>query len=205
MKKKTNDQILSELITEGNKYSFENNSYYTYGEAFSRSTTDFLSWISKVENYILSNYDESSGPYKMLISVDRSKFSGYYEYEFEPELTKLKGAIKSCKNLAPNKLKSSNPIIDLIKNPIFWTVLVFVGGASYKFGFDNGNTKYESEKIELSEKNKVLKDSLTQSKVNLKILKSMQNKIPTNDSITNIIVALRISCNLFFQPHHLKH
>ena len=102
----------------------------------------------------------------MLTSVDRSKFSGYYE--FEPKLTKLKGAIKSCENLVPNKSKSSNSVIELLKNPIFWTVLVFVGGASYKFGFDNGNTKYENEKIELSEKNKVLKDSLTTVKSQLK-------------------------------------
>lgn len=104
----------------------------------------------------------------MLISVDRSKFNGYYKYEFEPELTKLKGAIKSCENFTPNRLKSSNQIIELLKSPLFWTILVFVGGASYKLGFDNGNTKYESEKIELGQKNKVLGDSLILMKNQLK-------------------------------------
>ncbi|WP_343658839.1 hypothetical protein [Chryseobacterium sp.] len=156
------------MIIEGNKYNFENNSYSAYGEVYSRSTTDFLSWISKVENYITSNYNESSGPYRMLISVNKKKFNGYYDYEFEPELTKLKGAIKSCENLPPNKLKSSNQIIELLKSPLFWTILVFVGGTSYKLGFDNGNTKYDSEKIELNQKNKVLGDSLLLIKDQLK-------------------------------------
>ena len=167
MKKIKNDLIVSELIEEGNKYNFENNKYYAHGDVFSQATTEFLSWVSKVDNYISSNYDETSGPYKMLISVNKSKFNGYYQSEFEAELTKLKGAIKSCENLKPNKIKPSDKITDLIKNPLFWAILVCVIGASYKLGFDNGNTKYENQKIELSENNKVLRDSISHLNIQL--------------------------------------
>lgn len=56
-----NEQILSDLIKEGNKFNFENNIYFDYGEVYSRSRTDFLSWILQVENDISSNYDELIG------------------------------------------------------------------------------------------------------------------------------------------------
>ena len=137
MNKTKNDLIVSALIDEGNKYDFDNNKYYAYGEVFSRATTEFLSWVSKVEDFISSNYSESSGPYKMLQSVNKAKFSGYYKYEFDAELTKLKGAIKSCENLKPNRITTGDKIIELIKNPFFWTVLVIGISASYKLGFDN--------------------------------------------------------------------
>ena len=161
---------VTELIIEGNQYSSENNKKYAHGEFYSDATTEFLAWISKVENYIYTNFDENSGPYKMIQSADKSKFSGYYLTQFDRELLKFKGAIKSCESLKPNKSKNENQILSLIRNPFFWTTLVILISGAYKLGFDNGNSKFDIEKQEFNEKNKVLRDSIN-------ILKSKTNKI----------------------------
>lgn len=157
---------IDELINEGNQFNFENNKKFFYDQFYSEATPEFLSWVSKVEDYIVSNYNESSGPYNMLSSVKKSKFSGYYQSEFETEFNKLKGAINSCKSLKPNKKsqRSDNLIISLITNPIFWTVLVVVAGTAYKLGNDNGVTKFDSEKILLEKENTLYKDSMNSLK-----------------------------------------
>ena len=104
----------------------------------------------------------------------QKKFSGYYQSEFETEFTKLKGAIKSCENLKPNKrVQENNHIISLIKNPIFWTVIVVLIGASYKLGFDNGNSRFDNEKNELNKENIKLNDSI----------QKLNNVITKKDSI----------------------
>lgn len=152
---------LDDLINEGSQYSFDNNKKYSYDQYYSHATPDLLAWVSKVEDYIRTNFDENSGPLKMLDSVKKQKFSGSYQSEFETELVKLKGAIKSCKNLKPNKKTSDTIIISLIKNPLFWTILTVVIGAAYKLGYDNGVAKYDNEKNELSKQNAAYKDSIT--------------------------------------------
>ena len=62
--------------------------------------------------------------------------------------------------IKPNKNKHDNQILNLIKNPLFWTVLVVVIGATYKLGYDNGIAKFDNEKIELKNINKSYKDSM---------------------------------------------
>lgn len=157
---KNKNLYITELIKEGDNYSSENNKKIAHGQYLSDASTEFLSWISKVEDYIYTNFDENSGPYKMLQSANKSKFSGDYLSEFDRELAKFKGAIKSCETLKPNKSKSENLIISLIKNPFFWTVLVITIGGAYKLGFDNGNSKFDTEKQEFKDRNKILNDSI---------------------------------------------
>lgn len=144
------NNILNNIIDEGDRLSFDNNKKIStnVGGFYSEATDDLMSWISKVEDYIRSNYSENSGPYKMLESVSKEKFNGYFKSEFDIELTKLKGAIKSCSSVTPNKKKDDNFVFALIKNPLFWTVMVVVIGASYKLGYDNGTSKFDNEKIE---------------------------------------------------------
>lgn len=144
------NNVLDIIIAEGDRLNFDNNKTRSKvdGRFYSKATDDLMSWISKVEDYIRSNYDENSGPYKMLESVRKEKFSGHYEWEFDTEITKLKGAIKSCSNVTPNKKKDDNPVIALIKNPLFWTIIGVVIAASYTLGYDNGKSKFDNEKIE---------------------------------------------------------
>lgn len=163
---------LDDLIEEGNKYTAQNNSYNNSGIIFSRATPEFLSWVSKVDDYIRSNYDENSGPYKLIETLKREKLSGHYLSELETELAKLKGAIASCKNVKPNKkiAKEDNLIISLIKNYIFWTVLVVVCGGAYKLGHDNGVSKFDKNMIELNKENELFKTE------NAKLEKNIQSK-----------------------------
>ena len=168
---KKNNPNVSELINEGNTFSNANNRKISHNQYFSDATPEFLSWVSKVENYIYTNFDENSGPYRLLQSVDKSKFSGYYLSEFDRELSKLKGAIKSCETLKPNKSNKENQIISLIKNPFFWGTLVVLIDGSYKLGFDNGNSKFDIEKNDLKDKNENLNDSMKILKNEIEVLK----------------------------------
>lgn len=151
---------LNELIDEGTRFNFENNSEISHRESFSHASPEFLAWISKVENYIYSNFEENSGPCRMLNSVKKNKFNGFAQSDFEIEFNKLKGAIKSCISLTPNKKSPENIILSLIKNPIFWSVLVVVIGAAYKLGCDIGLAKFDNEKIEIKKQNTLYRDSL---------------------------------------------
>lgn len=164
------NKIVEDLINEGNSYSFENNKKYSHGECYSQATPEFMSWVSKVDDYISCNYNEKSGPVKLLNSLDRRKFTGYYKNEFETESTKVKAAIDSCRHLMPNIIKSDNYILALTKNPAFWTVLVVVIGGAYKFGYDNGVSKFDKEKIELNSENIIQREkiNLLEKKLRLK-------------------------------------
>lgn len=162
MNKKLKDK-LNNLIEESKNISFANNSYSSQNEIFSRPSNELLSWVSKVEDFILSNYDEKSGPYKLFETFDRNKLTGYYQSDFDQNITKLIAVLKSCEQIEPNKKntsKNENIIISLITNYLFWTVLVVAVGASYKLGYDNGNVKFEKDKIEINEENYKLKKEL---------------------------------------------
>lgn len=151
---KQKKETVSRLIEEGQTYTFENNrkrSSYD-GNYYSEATDDLISWIAKVENFITTNFSKTSGPYKMMESVDKKKFSGYYEGEFRTELTKIKGAIKSCLDLQTNSDTKFDAIISLLKNIYFWTTLVIISGGAYKLGYDNGHSKVYETTYELNKK-----------------------------------------------------
>jgi len=190
---KQNQINLDDLVNEGNKFSFENNSNMTYNEFynisqhFSKATPEFLAWISKVEDYIISNYDVNSGPYKLISSVQKHTFNGNYKSEFDEELIKVKGAIISCKTIKPNKIKQDNKIISLLNNLYFWSVLVILIGASYKLGYDNGFAKYDNEKIEMNNQNIFLSDSINILSRRINQLQERINIMKNNDSINKNI------------------
>lgn len=153
------NQKLQDLISEGNQITFQNNSKNTRHGIYSNASENLLSWISQVENYIRHNYNNESGPYKLFETFDKAILNGYEQSQFESEIKKLLGALKSCENIAPNKIvqKDDNVIMSLIKNYLFWTVLVVAVSGAYKLGFDNGNSKFDKEKIEMNKENEILK------------------------------------------------
>jgi len=60
--------------------------------------------------------------------------------------------------LPKKKIKvREHPIIELLKNKIFWTVIVVTIGGSFALGFHFGNTKFDKEKIDLYEENRSLR------------------------------------------------
>ena len=78
-----------------------------------------------------------------------------------------------------------------INKTLFWTiitVLLTIVGFSYKFGFDNGNRKFDEKKIELSETNNNLKskvDSLSRICENYEL--KIDSLINQNQNISNAI------------------
>lgn len=103
----------------------------------------------------------------MVESVDKKKFTGYYESEFKTELTKLKGAIKSCLDLQSNSEAKLDDIISLLKNVYFWSSLVIISGGAYKLGYDNGNSKVYETNFDLN--NKIEKTNLENEKLKAEV------------------------------------
>lgn len=157
--------IIDDLIQKGQAFNFGNNSYNSYHGTYSKATADLLSWVATVEDFISSNYGEGSSAFKLYQTFNKRKFNGYEKDDFDEQMIILIGALKSCKNIAPkSKGKTDDhPVIALIKNPIFWTVLVFLVGASFALGLQFGSAKFDKEKSEYYEQSIKLTKEINES------------------------------------------
>jgi len=164
---------IEELIQKGQTFNFNNNSYTASHGTYSKASDDLLGWAATVEDFIRTNYGEESSAFKLYQTFDRRKLTGYEQYDFDRQMTILFASLKSCQSISPISKKRSeeNAIIKLLKNPIFWTVLVTAIGASFALGNYFGSNKFDKEKIELSEENRLLKDSINHLKVNKEVIK----------------------------------
>ena len=160
------NNILEALINQGSIFNFQNNSYtYSHG-TFSKASDELLAWIANVEHYIIENYDENSGPFNLFKTFKRSQLSGNYQPEFDEQMTILRGSLIACKQIPAKKkvrLEDDNLIIGLIKNPVFWTVIVVIMGGSFSFGSNFSSSKFDKDKNELYEENKALKSNAKNS------------------------------------------
>ena len=155
-------ETIDDLIRKGQSFSFENNSYRVSHGVYTRASSDFLSWIAIIEDFVLNNYGEDSAPYKLYQRFDRKKLSGYEKNDFDEEIEKLFGVLISCKSILPikKKGKDDNPIISLLKNPMFWTVIVVLMGGAFTLGIYFGSTKFDKEKINYERENVSLRKSM---------------------------------------------
>lgn len=174
---------LDTLIEQGKIFNFGNNSCQSYSEMYSKASDEFLAWVARVEHYVIQNYDGDSGPVKLLNTVDKNKFSGYYQSDFDKQINILRGVLISCKEIQPTKQKKreDNPILILIKSPLFWTVIGVLIGGSFTLGFNFGNTKFDKDLIELTQTKKDLQDSI---KAKEKIIQNLRHN---SDSALNIL------------------
>lgn len=157
---------IDNLIRIGESFNFHNNSYSTSHGIYTKASSDLLSWITEIEDFVLTNYGEDSAPFKLYQTFSRLKLNGYEKDDFDEEKEKLIGVLKACKTISPkkNKTKDDNLIISLLKNPIFWTVMVIVIGASFTLGIYFGSTKFDKEKAEYYEQIKILEKELERIK-----------------------------------------
>ena len=172
---------VDKLIEDGDKFNFSNNSYYVSGERYGRVSDELNAWKAEVEQLILKNYGEYSGPYKMLDSGNFQSINGNYESAFQRETSIVKGAIRACKNLPQKIVKKpkesdDSEVIYLIKSKIFWSVSVVISGAAFALGMYFGKAKFDSEKNSLYEENRELR--IENKSLNDRILK-------LNDSIVS--------------------
>lgn len=153
------EENLKTLISEGQKFNFKNNCHIAQYGTYSRATDELLAWISSVEDFLLVYYGEDSSPYKLFITLDRTKLSGNSQSSFEKQLTKVRGALKACEKIKPKPVKKrfeENQILSLLKNPYFYIVLVVLIGGSFTLGLKIGESKFDKEKIDLYNENKEL-------------------------------------------------
>lgn len=117
----------------------------------------------------------------MIKSVDKQFFYGFNEDYFERELRKIQGAINSCKHQKPNKQIKENRILSLIKNLYFWGVLSVLIGGTYTLSYDFGYTKFEKEKIELHNQNKIYEDSILILEGKIDVIEKQVSQIITDN------------------------
>ena len=172
-----NDEI-DELINSGQNFNFRNNSNSKSYGTYTCASDELLSWIAIVESFISNNYGDESAAFKLIKDVDKSKFNGYEQDDFEEQMNIINGALKTCKKI-PLKLavktSDDNLIIQLLKNIYFWTVLVVISGGAFGLGLHFGNSKFDKEKIEFYE---------TTKKQEVKIDSLKEVLIKKNDSIS---------------------
>lgn len=175
------NQELNRLIVVGEKFNFSENSYQSqYGERYTRASDNFLSWIANIESYILDNYGKESGPYKLFEKFNQHKLNGFNEGDFLEQKSILVGSIKACRTVPRRHQKRiEHPVIELLKNKIFWPVLVISIGSSFALGIHFGGSKFDKEKIDLYEENRDLR------KQNIKLKDFLETKtiIKIQDSV----------------------
>lgn len=149
---------LERLILKGGEFSFSNNSKIEKYGRFTQVSDDFLGWLANTESFILDNYGENCGPYKLLNKIDQRKFNGFGKDEFVAQKRIILGALKACKTIPRKEIQMiTNPVIELLKSKTYWTVLmVFISG-SFGLGMYFEGSKFDKEKLDLYEENRQLK------------------------------------------------
>lgn len=160
--------MLEDLIQQGQTFNFRNNSQTNSYETYGKASDELLGWAAKVEDFLRENYGETSGPYKLYSSFDQTRLTGYYESDFNRQVTILMGALKACRQIEPkkkNKLKDDHPVTSLFKNLYFWTAVTTVSAVSFMLGIYFGTTKFDKDKSDYYEENKKLKSNLEKSTI----------------------------------------
>jgi hypothetical protein len=87
---------VNQLLKEGESHSFQNNcvvkEYGTYG----RLSPEFQSWVAEVEDFISSNFGESSSPWRLFTRFNIDAVNGNEQDAFEENKRSIIAALKSC-------------------------------------------------------------------------------------------------------------
>jgi hypothetical protein len=163
---------IDNLIQEGQKFTFRNNSYSVSHGTYTRASDELLGWIATVEDFIRDTYGDESSAYRLYLTFEREKLNGYEQDKFEQQMNILNGALKACKNITPKPSKKQiddHQVIQLIKNFYFWTVLFIISGGAFGLGLHFGTSKFDKEKIEFYETTKIQEIEISSLKNNLMI------------------------------------
>lgn len=185
--------MLEDLIKQGQMFTFSNNSKTNSTGTYGKASDELLGWAANVEDFIRENYGETSGPYQLYSSFDRTRLTGYYESDFSIQITILMGALKACRQIQPKKktkLKDDHPVTCLIKNIYFWPSITSVSAVAFMLGIYFGTSKFDKEKSEYYDQTKRQEKELNEIKTidyakdsTIKILKNKITRI--QDSLIN--------------------
>jgi hypothetical protein len=169
--------MLENLIQQGQTFNFRNNSQTNSHGTYGKASDELLGWAANVEDFIRENYGESSGPYKLFLSYDQTRLTGYYESDFNKQMTILMGALKACRQIEPRKkeIKDDHPITSLLKNLYFWTVVTSVTAVSFMLGLYFGTSKFDKDKSDYYEENRAMKMNLDKASTEIQKKDSLIN------------------------------
>jgi hypothetical protein len=169
---------IEELINRGKTFTFAQNSYRAVTGFYSKASPELLGWVGSVEEFILQNYGEDSGPYRLYKNFKIRELNGFEQGDFEKQIRILLGSLISCKESISNQLpkKRNSHFSMLIKNAIFWTVLLSIIGGAFLLGLYFGNNKFDKDKSDFYDSNR----RLINESINLK------KSISTKDSIISV-------------------
>lgn len=173
---------IEELISEGQAYTFQNNSRLDpfTNKFYSFASDDYIIWYSQVEALIYQNYSENNPAYITICSVKKNHFKGYEEWYFDNEILKIKNSLQLAKESNPDKNKRTftSSILLLLSNEYFWsTIIILIPGAFY-LGIYFGETRYDESKISMSKQIDTL---------NKKIF-ILEKELDSNSSKKNMII-----------------
>jgi hypothetical protein len=106
---------IDELISQGQNYSFDNNSYRSQYGVFSKPSDEFLAWIATVEDFVIQNFGENSSVFRLYKKFDDRLISGYEQDDFERHHTILISVLKACYTATPIKINKPLTQADLLK------------------------------------------------------------------------------------------
>jgi hypothetical protein len=112
------EETIQRLITEGNGYTFSNNSYHTSHGTYTKASVEMQSWIAEVEDFILNNFGQHSSPFRVFQRFSRAKLDGYESDDFEEQKALLMSALKACSRIKP-KAKTEDFNKTLLLNNLF--------------------------------------------------------------------------------------
>lgn len=112
---------IKDLIEEGKKYNFSNNSYNSSVGVYSRASVEMQAWIAECEDIILSKYGKNSSPWKLYEQFDRRELDGYEQDDFDKQKNIILSALTACLRLSP-----ISQTVTTKNEPDFDTTKVFI-------------------------------------------------------------------------------
>ncbi|EGM77009.1 Putative nucleotide-binding protein containing TIR -like domain protein [Rheinheimera sp. A13L] len=106
-----NNQKVNSLIEEAKQYTFDNNKYTVESGTYSRASIAMQAWIAECEDYILSNYGESSAPWKVYSRFERDRLDGNYRDTFDEQRNLILSALATCLRIPP-KSESKSKVVE---------------------------------------------------------------------------------------------
>lgn len=99
----TTKKLIDQLLQEGEKISFKENSYSNSSGVFGTVSSELHAWITKVEHMILQNYGLESPQMRLFAKLDIDQIEGNFSDVFYKQHNIIMGALKACKETSPKK------------------------------------------------------------------------------------------------------
>lgn len=97
------DEKLSQLIQEGDSFTFSNNCIsYSHG-VYGQPSVQMLSWLADVEDYILVNYGKNSSPWRVFKRFNVDAINGDEADTFEEQKNIVMASLKACERIPPKQ------------------------------------------------------------------------------------------------------